>query len=70
MQQIKSEALEVAGTIADKSDHCESSSSIPPVMKKVKILAGILKKVVQDEISVSSRPSVLSDTERIEKETN
>ena len=70
IQQIKSEALEVADTIADESDHCDLSSSIPPVTKKVKILAGILKKVVQDEIYVSSRLSFLSDTERIEKETN
>ena len=51
-------------------DHCELSSSIPPVTKRVKGLAGILKKVVQDETSVSSGSSVPSDTERVEKETN
>ena len=70
IQQIKSEALEVARTIVDVSDHCELSSSIPPVTKKVKGLAGILKKIVQDETSVSSGSSVLSDAEMVEKETN
>ena len=36
----------------------------------MKGLVGILKKVVQDETSVSSRPSALSDSERVEKEMN
>ena len=65
--------MEVDGTIADVSIHCELSSLIPPVTKKVKGLAGILKKVVQDEshaTSVSSGSSVLSNTERVEKERN
>ena len=73
IQQIKSEALEVAGTIADVSDHCELSSSIPPVTKKVKGLASILKKVVQNEshdTSVLSGPFVLSDTKRVERKQN
>ena len=64
VQQLKSEALEIAGTIADVSE------LIPPVTKKVKGLAGLLKKVVQDEASVSSRPSTLSHPESVEKEMN
>ena len=72
IQQIKSEALEVAGTIADVFDHCELKLFNYISYTKVKELAGthILKKVVQDETSVSSGPSVLNDTERVEKETN
>ena len=34
IQQIKSEALEVAGTITNVCDHCELNSSIPPVTKR------------------------------------
>ena len=44
IQQIKSEALEVVCTIVDVSDHCELSSSIPPVTKKVQGLACIFKE--------------------------
>ena len=34
IQQIRSEALEIAGTIADVSENCKLSSSIPPVTKR------------------------------------
>ena len=65
--------MEIAGTITDaslNSDNCEASSVTPPVTKKVKGLAGILKKVVQGEKSISSGAFVLNDTERVEKEVN
>ena len=73
VQRIKSEALEIAGTITDaslNSDNCEASSATPPVTKKVKGLAGILKKVVQGETSISSGAFVLNDAEKVEKEVN
>ena len=46
MEQVKLEALDIASSITDTSI---TSASAPPAAKKVKGLAGILKKVIQDE---------------------
>lgn len=65
LQQLKLEALDIVGSVTDTSI---TSASPIPVAKKVKGLAGILKKVIQDETSASSKPTVLNDTQRVEKE--
>ena len=63
-QQVKLEALDIAGSVPDASitsDASIISDAARPVAKKVQGLAGILKKVIQDEASVSSELSVLND---------
>ena len=65
LQQLKLEALDIVGGVTDIS-----ITSVSPtlVVKKKKGLAGVLKKMIQDETSASSEPVILNDMQRVEKE--
>ena len=65
LQQLKLEALDIVGSVTDTSI---TSASPTPVVKRIKGSAGIIKKVIQDESSASSKLVVLNDMQRVEKE--